>query len=77
MIKILLSSVMGKRRMTQAELARRTGIRPNTINDMYNEFTTRVNLEHLDKICRVLNCTLCDILEWSPDEENSTPARRT
>ena len=61
-IRILLSARLGELRMTQAELARKTGIRPNTINDMYHELCDRVNLEHLDKICEALNCELTDIL---------------
>ena len=36
MIRILLSTRLGERRWTQADLARATGIRPSTINDYYN-----------------------------------------
>lgn len=50
MIKILLSSRLGERRITQADLARMTGIRPSTINELYHEIIERVNLEHLDLI---------------------------
>lgn len=35
MIRILLSTRLGERRWTQADLARATGIRPSTINDYY------------------------------------------
>ena len=49
MIRILLSTRLGERRMPQAELARRTGIRLATINDMYNELSERVNLVYLGK----------------------------
>ena len=51
MIKILLSKKLGELRLTQADLARATGIRPNTINELYHELAERVNLEHLDLIC--------------------------
>lgn len=61
-IRILLSKKLGELRMTQAELARKTDIRPSTINEMYHELCDRVNLNHIDKICNVLNCDLCDIL---------------
>ena len=47
-IRILLSTRLGERRWTQADLARKTGIRPSTINEMYHELCERVNLEHLD-----------------------------
>ena len=61
-VRILLSARLGEIRMTQADLARKTGIRPATINEMYNELCDRVNLEHLDKICEVLDCDLHDLL---------------
>lgn len=38
MIKIYLSKLLGERRISQLELARRTGIRPATINEIYWEF---------------------------------------
>ena len=67
MIRILLSTRLGERRWTQAHLARKTGIRPSTINEMYHELSERVNLTHLDQICKALNCSVSDILEWQPD----------
>lgn len=69
-IRILLSKKLGELRMTQAELARKTKIRPSTINDMYHELCDRVNLNHIDKICNVLDCDLSDILVYIPPGEN-------
>lgn len=71
MIKILLSQKLGELRWAQADLARATGIRPNTIGEIYNEFATRVNLEHLNLICEALNCSLDEILVYVPDEVNN------
>lgn len=67
MIRIYLSRLLGERRMTQADLARKTKIRAATINEYYNEFAVRVNLEHLDKICEVLGCELSELIERVPD----------
>ena len=66
MIKILLSRKLGELRVTQTDLARRTGIRPTTINEMYHELCERVNLEHLDLICVALDCDLGEIIERIP-----------
>lgn len=66
MIKIRLSALLGERRMTQADLARKTKIRPATINELYHEMSDRVNLEHLDTICEVLNCELHELLVRVP-----------
>ena len=76
MIRILLSSKMGEKRITQAELARKTNIRPNTINELYHDFAVRVNLDHLDRICRVLQCELSDIIVRVPDPDE-TPRNTT
>jgi putative transcriptional regulator len=68
MIRILLSKKLGELRWTQADLARKTGIRPATINAMYNEIVDRVNLEHLDLICEALHCNLSDIMIYVPNK---------
>ena len=68
MIKILISRKLGELRWTQADLARKTGIRPSTINDLYHEISERVNLEHLDLICEALDCDLDEIIIRIPNE---------
>lgn len=68
MIRIYLSRLLGERRMTQADLSRKTGIRAATINEIYNEFSERINLEHLDKICEVLGCELSELIQRVPDK---------
>jgi len=73
--RILLSTLLGKQRLSQADLARMTGIRPNTISDLYNEMATRVSLDHLDLICEALNCGLTDLLELTPNSEPRVKSR--
>lgn len=68
MIRIMLSTRLGERRMTQSELARATGIRSQTINEMYHDFSDRVSLDDLDLICEALDCTLSDLLIYEPNE---------
>ena len=70
MIRILLSTRLGELRWTQADLARKTGIRPSTINDIYHELCERINLEHLDLICEELDCELSDIVVRIPNKES-------
>ena len=62
MTRILLSTRLGERRWSQADLARATGIRPSTINDLYHEIAERINLEHLDLICEALGCELSELM---------------
>ena len=75
-IRILLSRVLGEQRVTQIELARKTGIRPATINEMYHELNDRVNLIYLDRICEVLHCDLSDILVYTPDQRSHKPLNK-
>lgn len=75
MIKILLSKKLGELRWTQADLARATGIRANTINDLYHEMCERVNLEHLDLICEALDCDLNEILVRVPNSIHVTKTK--
>lgn len=70
-IRILLSRKLGELRWTQADLARATGIRPSTINEMYHELCERVNLEHLDLICEALDCELSEIVIRVPNGTTS------
>lgn len=70
MIRILLSTELGKRRWSQADLARMTGIRASTIGDYYNELTDRINLRHFELICKALDCDLTDILVMEPDTDD-------
>ena len=69
MIRILLSARLGERRLTQADLARMTGIRAATINEYYNELTSKISLDHFDLICEALDCDLSDLLVLEPNEE--------
>ena len=70
MIRIHLSELLGRKRWTQAKLARVTGIRPSTISEMYNEIITRVTLDHLDLICEALDCPLDKLITF---EANRIP----
>lgn len=76
MIRILLSTRLGERRWTQADLARATGIRPSTINDLYHEMAERVSLEHLDLICEALDCELSELIIRTENADVRVKSRR-
>lgn len=77
MIRILLPNKLGEVKWTQADLARATGIRPNTISELYHEFAERVNLEHLDLICEALNCELNELIVYIPNKSPKINHSRT
>ena len=68
MIRILLSKRLGEIRMTQADLARKTGIRANTINDLYHELTDRISLTQIEQICKATGCEFSDLIVQEPDK---------
>lgn len=69
MIRIKISELLGKHKMSQQDLARLTGIRYATVSAMYHETIKRIDVNHIDKICRVFNCQPGDILEYVEDSE--------
>lgn len=69
MIKFKLNVLLAIRNMNQSDLSRKTGIRYGTINAYYNNYEELINKHHLDKICKVLGCTLSELIEYIPDKE--------
>lgn len=68
MIRIHLSKLLGERRMTQKRLSELTGIRRNAINEWYHEITVSLKVEHIDRICEVLDCPVSDLIEYIPNK---------
>ena len=69
MIKIKLSDLLGKHKMTQKALAEMTNIRPATISKMYYEEVKRVDIRQLNNICKAFDCEISDLLEFIPDKK--------
>ena len=72
MVRIHLSRLLGERRMSQKTLSELTGIRPNTISEWYNEITISLKVEHIDRKCEVLGCSLDDLIEVIPNRVPKT-----
>ncbi len=51
-----------KRGLTQAELARKVGVRQATISRLETEESRRIELDVLDRLLRVLRCKPNDLL---------------
>lgn len=71
MIKIKLSNILGQNKMTRKELSELVDIRPNTIGDLYNENIKKIDVNQLNKLCKVFNCKVEDLLEYVKDEEKN------
>jgi putative transcriptional regulator len=69
MIVNRLSRLLGERRMSIAELQRRTGLSYVTLHDLYTDKSKRVDFKTLNQICQALGVQPGDILEHVPDPE--------
>jgi len=69
MIRIKVSELLGKHKMSRKDLSKATKIRPNTVSALYNETIKRIDVEMLDKLCKAFKCQISDILEYVPDDE--------
>ena len=67
-IIVNLDVEMAKRKMSLSELADRVGLTLANLSILKNGKARAVRLSTLDAICRALDCTPGDILEYRPDE---------
>lgn len=71
MVKLIIDRYLEKRGITRYELAKRTDIKFQTIDRYYKNRVVRYDSYILDRICRALECSLSDILEYREDDEAS------
>ena len=67
-IRINVREVLARQRMNLADLHRETGIAYSSLHKIGSERIRRLDLQHLAKICRALDCQPGDLLEYVPDE---------
>ncbi len=68
MIEFFLHKELIRRNICKTELAKMTGIRPDTITAIVNGDIKRVPIDALDKICYALGCELADIMRFTDKE---------
>ena len=69
MIILNLDVMMAKRKMHSNELAKRIGLTQANLSILKTGKAKAIRLNTLNAICRELDCTPGDILEYRPDEE--------
>ena len=67
MIRFKLKQLLIDKHMTQSELAIITGIRKPTLVQLNQGTTKQLPIYALDAICKSLNCSVSDIIEYIPD----------
>jgi len=68
MINIRLDYVLLDRRMKLKDLADATGLAVNNLSILKTNKARAIRFSTLDSLCRILNCSPGDLLEFIPDE---------
>ena len=64
-IKCHLARLMGERKMSVSDVARETGLHRNTVTLLYKETAKQVDIETIDKLCELFDCSVGDLFERS------------
>lgn len=64
MIRIALDILLDQRGVSRYELAKRTGIQYQIIDNYYKNRVKRYDSYVLERICDALDCTISDIIEY-------------
>lgn len=68
MIRCVLGKIMWERKLTNAQVAEMSGVSRNTISSLVNEKNQRIDYPTIDKLCKALNLTVCDLIQYFPEE---------
>ena len=69
MIIINIDVMLAKRKMRSTELAEKIGLTQANLSILKTGKAKAIRLNTLNAICRELDCTPGDLLEYRPDEE--------
>lgn len=68
MIKLTIDKYLDSCGITRYELAKRTGVKFQTIDRYYKNQVVRYDSYILDSICSALNCSPSDIIEYCEND---------
>lgn len=75
MIRVLLKQMLDEkefregRKITLGEVSRQTGISTATLTRVANRPGYNTNTDTIDRLCRYLECTPAELLQYLPDRE--------
>lgn len=64
MIKCHLSTLMGQHKVKVADLAKELDIHRGSITRLYNETAIKIDIEHVDKLCKYFECEIGELFEF-------------
>ena len=68
MITLTLEKLLEEKKITRYELAKRTGIKFQIIDNYYKNRVVRYDSYILDKMCAALDCDVSDLIEYRSDK---------
>lgn len=60
--------ILAEKRLRVADVVRATGMSKTTLHKLYNDDSTRIDFETLDKLCRFLEVQVGDLFEYKPED---------
>jgi putative transcriptional regulator len=70
MINIRLDYVLLDKRMKLKDLAQATGLAVNNLSILKTNKARAIRFSTLNSLCKALNCSPGDLIEYVPDDEN-------
>ena len=70
MIVNRLPLLLAEKRLKVADAFRETGISKTTLHKIYNDQSTRIDFDTIDKLCEYLDVKVGDIFEYVPNEKD-------
>lgn len=64
--------VLAEKRLRVADVVRATGMSKSTLHKLYNDESSRIDFETIDKLCEFLEVDVGDLFEYKPSEQAST-----
>ena len=71
-IVVNLDVMMAKRKMSLNELSAKVDVTPANLSILKNNHAKAVRFTTLEAICKALDCQPGDLLEYVPEQEEST-----
>ncbi|MGH8581169.1 MAG: helix-turn-helix domain-containing protein [Gammaproteobacteria bacterium] len=76
MIRCHLSTLMGRHKLKIADVSRETGLNRSTVSALYRESAVRVDMEAIDRLCKLFRCKVGELLEFVNSEPMSSSVSR-
>ena len=70
MIKNNLPLLLAEKRLKVADAIRHTGISKTTLHKIYNDQSTRIEFDTIDKLCNFLQVSVDELFEYVPNNSN-------